>query len=89
MVKEDIIKKFQETGLSKEEAKAELTKIINSIHQALAEEDKLMVSRFGSFNVLRKSSRMGRDPKSGISYLIKPQKSISFSPSRQFRDELK
>ena len=62
-----------------------LEKIIISILEIISEElnnkNKIKISGFGTFKVLNKKSRIGRNPKTGDIYEIKPRRTIVFHPS--------
>lgn len=79
----DMIHKM--VGLSKSES-YHLTEIIFSeIGQSLARGEDVKISGFGTFRVLNKRERMGRNPKTGAPAVITARKTISFHPSAQLK----
>lgn len=43
---------------------------------------------FGSFYMKKSPKRMGRNPKTGISYIIEPREKLNFVPSKKIRNQL-
>ena len=62
--------------------------IFNIIIDGLQKDGKLKISGFGTFKVLKKNSRIGRNPKTKIKYKIKPRKVVVFSPSLVVRNRM-
>jgi integration host factor subunit alpha len=64
-------------------------KILDSILEIIAEglnkNSKVKISGFGTFKIINKKSRIGRNPKSQELYTIKPRKVVSFYPSKEVR----
>ena len=44
--------------------------------------NSLLLKGVGSFKIIKKNERMGRNPKTGKKHIIKARKSVSFVPSR-------
>ena len=64
-------------------------KLIDSILEIIVEDlnknNKVKISGFGTFKIINKKSREGRNPKSKELFLIKPRKVVSFYPSKEVR----
>ena len=45
-------------------------------------KNKLNLKNIGTFNILKKNSRLGRNPKTRQEFIITARKSISFKPSK-------
>ena len=56
---------YQEVGLSRNESAELLESVLGQISEALAREESVKISSFGSFTVRRKGQRVGRNPKTG------------------------
>ena len=86
--KEDIIKELStRTGFSSNLSK----RIINDLVEILVQELKtghLNLKNLGSFKIIQKKERMGRNPKTKKEYLISSRKSISFTTSKNIVDYL-
>ncbi|MBE6984584.1 MAG: HU family DNA-binding protein [Ruminococcaceae bacterium] len=64
MNKTELIAKIAEkSGLSKKDAEKALGAVVDSITEAMANGDKVMLVGFGSFEVKAREARMGRNPK--------------------------
>lgn len=73
---------YQEVGLSRNESADLLEMVIDEISEALAKEDVVKISSFGSFSVRSKGERIGRNPKTGDEVPILPRKVLVFRPSQ-------
>ena len=62
--------------------------VLDSIKQGLIDEGKVTIRRFGCFITRNKSKRMGRNPKTGESAVIKARTVVNFKASNQFKDKL-
>lgn len=78
----------REVNLPRSQAMEFLEASIELMSRALVEESLIKISSFGSFNVHRKSKRMGRNPKTGEEAVITPRNVISFTPSYYLRDKV-
>ena len=69
-----------------------LKKILNSILEIIANElntnNKMKISGFGTFKILNKKSRIGRNPKTGKEYEIKSRKTVVFYPSTKIKNKI-
>tara|TARA_Y100000741_G_scaffold336747_1_gene295573 strand:+ start:340 stop:633 length:294 start_codon:yes stop_codon:yes gene_type:complete len=86
--KEDIIKNLSiNTGLPRSFSK----KIIDDLIQLIASNIKLgslTIKNFGTFNVVHKKERQGRNPKTKEIFLISARKSVIFKPSKKIINTL-
>ena len=84
----DIAKKISnKTGYSLSFTK----KIVNYIIESLIEcikNDNLIIKNIGSFTIIQKKERMGRNPKTNENFIITQRKSISFYPSKNILKKL-
>ncbi len=58
-----------------------LEALLEQITIGLAQEGKVKISTFGTFQVRYKGARVGRNPKTGKEVVIEPRNSLSFRPS--------
>ena len=49
-------------------------------------EKKLKLSKFGTFSIRQKKSRIGRNPKTKESKIISSRDVVLFKPSKEFKD---
>jgi DNA-binding protein HU-beta len=87
MNKHEIINKMAEdSGISKTQAIKALNSIINGIENALSKGEKVTLSGFGSFSVIRRKERKGRNPRTGKIIKIPSKRVIKFIPSKKLRE---
>ena len=75
------------TGFSQNLSK----KIINDLIKILIihlKDGSLNLKNMGSFRLIQKKERLGRNPKTNKPYIISARKSISFHPSKKILDKL-
>lgn len=73
---------YQEVGLSRNESADLLESVLGMITDALATDETVKISSFGSFSVRSKGQRIGRNPKTGEEVPILPRKVLVFRPSQ-------
>ena len=73
---------YQEVGLSRNESADLLESVLAMITDALAKDETVKISSFGSFSVRSKGQRIGRNPKTGEEVPILPRKVLVFRPSQ-------
>ncbi|MBP7729995.1 MAG: HU family DNA-binding protein, partial [Alphaproteobacteria bacterium] len=54
----------------------------------IVQDGKLKLAGFGTFNVLSKGERLGRNPRTGEDVMITPRRTISFSLSQKLRSKI-
>ncbi len=68
-------------GINKASAKAALDACLESIAQALANDDKVQLIGFGTFSVVEKAARTGINPRTKESIEIPARKVVKFKPA--------
>tara|TARA_B100001996_G_scaffold382247_1_gene373568 strand:+ start:1602 stop:1898 length:297 start_codon:yes stop_codon:yes gene_type:complete len=58
------------------------------ITQGLNESNKVKISRFGTFKVIKKKSRIGRNPKTKREHVIKARRVVVFYPSKEIKEKI-
>ncbi len=82
LTRNDIAKKIsEELGFSLIYSKKLVDEIIVIISQQLI-EGNLILKNIGSFRLIKKGERVGRNPNTKVEYIIKKRKSISFIASK-------
>ena len=80
-----INKVYQKLGFSKNYS----SKIIDSFFETfvfeLIKKEKIKISSFGTFKVLNKKARIGRNPKTKIESKISARRVVSFKPSLELK----
>lgn len=82
MNKTDLVNEIAaKAGLNKTEAKAALDATLESIEQALANDDKVSLIGFGTFSISEKAEHYGINPRTKEKILIPARKVVKFKPS--------
>jgi len=77
-----ILKKINyNLGIPNSFSKKILNLFLKVILEGLNRDGKVKLSGFGTFKILNKKSRIGRNPKTKVEYLIKARKVVTFLPS--------
>jgi len=87
MNKNDISKKVYEAhgGLSYAESQKIVDFILETIKKRLAGGDKVLLSGFGCFTVMRRKEKKGVNPQTGEPVLIAGRKSVKFKLSKNLK----
>ena len=72
--------------LSKKDAEAAITAMVDAITEALAQEEKVQLVGFGSFEVKTRAARVGRNPKTGEEIPISEAKLPVFKAGKALKD---
>ncbi len=83
MTKNDIIEKISNLMPSKKEASIVVNKLFEEMLKAIVNGEKVVITGFGSFNLLVTQTKKGRNPKTGETILIEPKKKIKFKQSKE------
>lgn len=76
---------YDQVGLNKREAKEFVEAFFAQISQVLEQGIPLKILGFGNFNVRKKSSRIGRNPRTGEPVLISERCVVTFKPSPKLK----
>ena len=74
---------FDDLGLNKREAKEVVEMFYGEICRALENNDQVKISGFGNFELRDKSSRPGRNPKTGEEIPISARRVVTFKPGQK------
>ena len=86
--KKDLVNNLSlKTGFSLNYSKKIIDDFIKIIIQNI-KSGQLILKNFGSFKVIYKNERIGRNPKTKKKFLISSRKTISFIPSKKISDNL-
>ena len=87
MTKDDIVNYvFEKVGLPRNEAQNIVEIVFDSVKQTLIAGESIKISGFGTFNVRKKNSRIGRNPKTKEEVEITPRRVITFKASDQLKE---
>ena len=87
MNKNDISKKVYDAhgGISYAEAQKIVDLILETIKGRLARGEKVLLSGFGCFTVMRRRNKKGVNPQTGKPIMIPGRNSIKFKPSKYLK----
>ncbi len=86
MRKQELVKAVADSmGSSESEASKAVNAVFEVIESRLAEGDDVTVSGFGSFKVVERSAREGRNPQTGASMTIAAKKAPVFRAGTQLK----
>jgi integration host factor subunit alpha len=89
MTKADLVDAiFEKVGLSKKEAQDIIEILFDTIKQTFVEGESVKISGFGTFNIRKKMSRRGRNPKTGEDLEITPRRVITFKVSNHMKEDI-
>ena len=87
MVKKNFTRKdlsykiYQNLGFSKSYSSTVIDNFFETFIQELLRSNKIKISSFGTFKVINKKKRIGRNPKTKEEAIIVPRKVVKFTPS--------
>ncbi len=84
-----ITKIAADAKLTKAQAGATLDSLIRNTMIALKKGDKLTLVGFGSFSVVKRSARKGRNPQTGKPLNIPAKKVVKFRAGKEFAHKVK
>jgi len=88
LIKSDIIQNLSiKTGFSINYSKKIFSELVEIIINNI-KEGNLNLKNIGSFKVISKRERLGRNPKTKEEFIISSRKSISFKPSKNLLKKL-
>lgn len=76
-------------GLTKADSKKALDAFVESVGEALKNEDRVSLVGFGSFGVSERSERTGRNPKTGAPITIPAKKVVKFKAGAELAETIK
>lgn len=79
---------FDEVGLNKREAKDFVELFFEKIRQSLESGSSVKLSGFGSFTLRDKTSRPGRNPKTGEEVSISARRVVTFRSSQKLKENV-
>ena len=94
MVKKNFTRKdlsykiYQNLGFSKSYSSTVIDNFFETFIQELLRSNKIKISSFGTFRVINKKERIGRNPKTKEESIIVPRKVVKFTPSLLVKQKL-
>tara|TARA_B100001059_G_C17580432_1_gene449593 strand:+ start:316 stop:615 length:300 start_codon:yes stop_codon:yes gene_type:complete len=87
LTKKDLVNiVYMQIGFSKQVAESLIDEFFYLIIKNLKKEKKLKISKFGTFSIREKNSRIGRNPKTKEEKKITKRNVVLFKPSKDFKE---
>ena len=87
LTKKDLVNLvYMQLGFSKQISENLIDEFLSTIVINIKSEKKLKLSKFGTFSIRQKKSRIGRNPKTKESKLISGREVVLFKPSKEFKE---
>lgn len=78
----------KQTGLTKADAERALNAFLDLGKAAIQKEGRLPLAGFGTFVVVGRKARTGRNPQTGTPIQIKASKVVRFRPGKELKESL-
>ena len=79
---------YKVLGFSKNLSQEIVDNFFETLASELIKSNKVKISSFGTFKVINKKERIGRNPKTKIEAKISPRKVVTFKPSMFIKKKL-
>ena len=87
LTKKDLINSvYMQIGFSKNISENLINDFLSTVMKNLKIEKKLKLSKFGTFSIRSKKSRIGRNPKTKEQKIISNRDVVLFKASKEFKD---
>ena len=87
LTKKDLVNLvYMQLGFSKQVAESLIEDFLSMIVSNIKKEKKLKLSKFGTFMIRRKKSRIGRNPKTKETKIISGREVVLFKASKEFKE---
>ena len=87
LTKKDLVNLvYMQLGFSKQISENLIEDFLSTIVLNIKDEKKLKLSKFGTFSIRKKKSRIGRNPKTKESKMISSRDVVLFKPSKEFKE---
>ena len=86
LTKKDLVNLvYMQLGFSKQISENLIEDFLSIIVSNIKQEKKLKLSKFGTFSIRQKKSRIGRNPKTKETKIISSRDVVLFKPSKEFK----
>ena len=87
LTKKDLVNLvYMQLGFSKQVSENLIDDFLSTIVLNIKNEKKLKLSKFGTFTIRQKKSRIGRNPKTRETKMISSRDVVLFKPSKEFKE---
>ncbi len=85
MKKADLINELAKVTSTKKEAAMTMEIFLNLIKKTLKKREDIFISGFGTFTIVKRKARKGRNPKTGEAIRIAAKVIPKFKPAKAFK----
>ncbi|MBQ4869507.1 HU family DNA-binding protein [Priestia megaterium] len=75
--------------LTKQDSKKAVDALFETISNTLAQEEKIQLVGFGTFEIRERAERTGRNPQTGEEMTIPASKAPAFKPGKELKEAVK
>jgi integration host factor subunit alpha len=87
LTKKDLVNSiYMQLGFSKQISENLINDFFQMLIDNLINEKTLKLTKFGTFSIRKKNSRLGRNPKTKEEKIISKRNVVLFKPSKDFKD---
>ena len=87
LTKKDLVNLiYMQLGFSKQISENLIEDFLSIVLLNIKNEKKLKLSKFGTFTIRQKKSRIGRNPKTKETKVISSRQVVLFKPSKEFKE---
>ncbi len=87
MIKSELVAEMAKgAGISNAQAERALASALDAIAGALKKGEKVALTGFGTWSVMRRAARSGRNPQTGEKIRIRAKTVAKFAPGKQLAD---
>ena len=87
LTKKDLVNLvYMQLGFSKQISENLIDDFLTTIVTNIISEKKIKLSKFGTFKIRQKKSRIGRNPKTKEAKMISSRDVVLFKPSKEFKE---
>ncbi|MDI3089806.1 HU family DNA-binding protein [Priestia megaterium] len=75
--------------LTKQDSKKAVEALFETISNTLAQEEKIQLVGFGTFEIRERAERTGRNPQTGEEMTVPASKAPAFKPGKELKEAVK
>ena len=89
MTKAEIVQLIsQSTGLTRKDTAVVVEGLLECVSDALERNEHIEIRGFGTFKVVERAPRTGRNPRTGAAVRISGRKAPTFKPSKELKSRI-
>jgi len=89
MKKTDLVNEVAKVTLTKKEAAEAVEIFLGVIKKTLKKREEIFISGFGTFSIVKRKARVGRNPKTGEAIKVAAKFTPKFKPAKAFKEAVK